>query len=83
MGGRLDRYQAKLFDRWLEVQKQADHKPWVKPQRSWWTRKDSFKWVWCDVLGWLQEDTDASPVALLGRLREAEPHRSNRARLSE
>ncbi len=43
MGGRLDRYQAKLFDRWLEVQKQADRKPWVKPQRSWWTRKDSFK----------------------------------------
>ena len=34
------------------------------------------------MLGWLQQDQDASPVALLGRLREAEPHRFNRAHLS-
>ena len=67
----------------LKEQKQADRKPRVKPQRIWRMREDLFEGVWCDVLGWLQEDQDASPVALLGRLREAVPHRSNRALLSE
>ena len=41
--------------------------------------------VWCDVLvdvlGWLQEDPDASAVALLGRLQETEPDRFSRAHL--
>ena len=45
-------------------------------------REDLFEGVWCDVLDWLQQDQDASPVALLGRLREAEPHRFSRAHLS-
>ena len=33
------------------------------------------------MLGWLQEDPDASAVVLLGRLQEAEPDRFNRAHL--
>ena len=33
------------------------------------------------MLGWLQEDPDASAVALLGRLQEAEPDRFSRAHL--
>ena len=37
--------------------------------------------MWCDVLGWLQEDPDASAVALLGRLQETEPDRFSRAHL--
>ena len=37
--------------------------------------------MWCDVLGWLQEDSDASAVALLGRLQETEPDRFSRAHL--
>ena len=40
-----------------------------------------FEGVWCDVLGWLQEDPDASAVALLGRLQEPEPDRISRAYL--
>ena len=64
------------------MQKQADRKPRVKPQRICRMREDLFEGVWCDVLGWLQQDQDASPVALLARLREAEPHRFNRAHLS-
>ena len=32
--------------------------------------------VWCDVLGWLQEEPDASAVALLSRLQSAHPDRS-------
>ena len=79
----LERFLARLLDQWLKEKKQADRKPRVKPQRICRMREDLFEGVWCDVLGWLQQDQDASPVALLGRLREAEPHRSNRARLSE
>ena len=37
--------------------------------------------MWCDVLGWLQEDLDTSAVALLGRLKETEPDRFSRAHL--
>ena len=37
--------------------------------------------MWCDVLGCLQEGPDASAVALLGRLQEAEPDRFSRAHL--
>ena len=33
------------------------------------------------MLGWLQEDPDASAVVLLGRLQEAEPERFSRAHL--
>ena len=48
---------------------------------TWRTRKDPFEGVWCDVLGWLQEDLDTSAVALLGRLQETEPDRFSRAHL--
>ncbi len=40
-----------------------------------------FEGVWCDVLDGLQEDPDASVVALLGRLQETEPNRFIRAHL--
>ena len=43
--------------------------PKVKPPRHWRTRKDPFEGVWCDVLEGLQEDPDASAMALLGRLQ--------------
>ena len=48
---------------------------------TWRTRPDPFEGVWCDALGWLQEDPDASAVALLGRLQETEPDRFSRAHL--
>ena len=49
--------------------------------RTWRTREDPFAGVWCDVLGWLQEEPDASAVALRDRLRPAEPDRFSRAHL--
>ena len=53
----------------------------MQPPRTWRTRPDPFEGVWCDVLSWLQEDTDASAVVLLGRLQEAEPDRFSRTHL--
>ena len=49
--------------------------------RTWRTREDPFAGVWCDVLGWLQEEPDASAVALLGRLQSAHPDRYSQAHL--
>ena len=78
-GESLERFLARLPDRWLDEQEQAHRKPRVKPPRTWRTRKDLFEGVWCDVLAWLQEDPDASAVALLSRLQDADPDRFGRA----
>ena len=53
----------------------------VRAQHNWRTRKDPIEGVWCEVLGWLQEDPDASAVALLDRLRSNYPDRFDRAHL--
>ena len=80
-GESLERFLARLPDRWLEEQEHAGRKPRVQPPRTWRTRKDPFEGVWCDVLGWLQEDPDASAVSLLDRLQAAEPGRFSRTHL--
>ena len=80
-GESLERFLAKLPDRWREEQEPARRKPWFKSPRHWRTRKDPFEGVWCDVLEWLQEDPDASAMALLGRLQVNHPDRFSRANL--
>ena len=77
----LERFLARLSDRWLEEQENAGRKPGVRPPRTWRTRKDPFEGVWCKVLGWLEDDPDASAVALLERLQGAEPDRFSRVHL--
>ena len=80
-GESLERFLARLPDRWLEEQEHAERKARVQPPRGWRTRKDPFEGVWCDVLRWLPEDPDTSAVALLDRLQAAEPDRFSRAHL--
>ena len=80
-GESLDRFLARLPDRWREEQEPADREPKVKPPRHWRTRKDPFEDVWCDVLEWLQEDPDTSAVTLLGRLQADNPERFSRTHL--
>lgn len=80
-GESLERFLAKLPDRWREEQDLADREPRVKPPRHWRTRKDPFEGVWCDVLEWLQEDPDASAMALLSRLQAEHPDRFSRVNL--
>ena len=80
-GESLERFLAKLPDLWRQDASHTSRERRVQPPRTWRTRPDPFKGVWCDVLGWLQEDPDASAVALLGRLQEAEPDRFSRAHL--
>ena len=66
----------------MEEQEQANGNRRAKAPRTWRTRKDPFEGVWCDVLSWLQDDPDASAVALLNQLRAVDPDRSSRAHLS-
>lgn len=77
----FERFLARLPERWLEEQENAGRKQRVRAPRKWRTRKDPFEGVWCKALGWLEEDPDASAVALLGRLQEVEPERFSRAHL--
>ena len=78
-GESLERFLARLPDWWREEQEHIDREPRARAPQTWRTRPDPFEGVWCAVLGWLQEGPDASAVALLGRLQEAEPDRFSRA----
>ena len=80
-GESLEQFLAKLPDLWRQDAARTPQERRVQPPRTWRTRPDPFEGVWCDVLGWLQEDPDASAVALLGRLQEAEPERFSRPHL--
>ena len=77
----LERCLARLPDRWLEEQEHAGRKPRVRAPRTWRTRNDPFEGVWCEVLGWLEEDPDGSAVVLLERLKGTDPDRFNRGHL--
>ena len=80
-GESLERFLAKLPDRWRQDEETASRPPKVRAPHNWRTRPDLFEGVWCDVLGCLQEDPDSSAVALLDRLQSTYPDRFNRAHL--
>ena len=53
-GESLERFLAKLPDRWRQDEEAALRPTKVRAPHNWRTRKDPFEGVWCDVLGWLQ-----------------------------
>ena len=67
--------------RWRQDEEAASRPEKVRVPRTWRTRKDPFECVWCDVLEWLQEDPDASAVALLDRLQSIYPDQFGSAHL--
>ena len=80
-GESLERFLARLPDRWRQDEEWASRPKKVRAPRTWRTRKDPFEGVWCGVLEWLQVDPDASAVALLDRLQSTYPDRFERAHL--
>ena len=80
-GESLEQFLASLPDQWRRDETYSLRERKMAAPRTWRTREDPFAGVWCDVLGWLQEEPDASAVALLGRLQAAEPDRFSRAHL--
>ena len=55
-GESLEQFLAKLADLWRQDAAHTSGERRVQPPRTWRTRPDPFEGVWCDVLGWLQED---------------------------
>ena len=80
-GESLEQFLASLPDQWRRDETHSPRERKMTAPRTWRTREDPFAGVWCDVLGWLREDADASAVALLDRLPAAEPDRFSRAHL--
>ena len=76
-GESLEQFLAKLPDLWRQDAAHTSRERRVQPPRTWRTRPDPFKGVWCDVLSWFQEDPDAKAIALLNRLKSAHPDRSS------
>ena len=52
-GESLERFLARLPDRWRRDAEAASRPPKVRAPHNWRTRPDPFEGVWCDVLGWL------------------------------
>ena len=80
-GESLERFLAKLPDRWRQDEEAASRPKKEHAPRTWRTRPDPFEGVWCEVLSWLQEDPDSSAVTLLERLQSAYPDRFGRCHL--
>ena len=57
---------ASLPDQWRRDEAHFPRERNMAAPRTWRTREDPFAGVWGEVPGWLQEDPDASAVALLG-----------------
>ena len=64
-GESLEQFLASPHDQWRRDETHSPRGRKVAAPRTWRTREDPFAGVWCDVLGWLQEEPDASAVALL------------------
>ena len=77
----MERFLARLPDRWRQDEEAALPTEKVKSPAQLATRPDLFEGVWRDVLGWLQEDPDASVVALPDRLPSTYPGRFERDHL--
>ena len=80
-GESLEQFLAKLPDLWRQDAAHTSRERRVQPPRTWRTRPDPFEGVWCDVLGWLQEDPDAKAITLLNRLKSAHPDRFSNTHL--
>ena len=80
-GESLEQFLAGLSNRWRQDESASSQSEKVRAPHTWRTRPDPFEGVWCEVLEWLQEDPDASAVALLGRLQSTHPGRFSRAQL--
>ncbi len=74
-GESLEQFLAKSPDLWRQDAAHTSRERRVQPPRTWRTRPDPFEGVWCDVLGWLQEDPDTKAITLLNRLKSAHPDR--------
>jgi hypothetical protein len=69
----LEQFLAQLPRLWQDGEVRPTHRTKSAKPRYWRTRKDPFEGVWYEVLGWLQENPDATAKNLFGCLQNKYP----------
>jgi hypothetical protein len=69
----LDQFFSQLPKLWRAGEARPTHRIHSVCSRHWRTRKDPFERVWLEILGWLQDDPDATAKELFDRLQEKYP----------
>ena len=80
-GESLDSFLSQLPDLWRQGEVRPTHARRAQAARGWRTRPDPFAGVWCEVLGWLQQQPDAPAAELMDRLIWHYPERYSRRQL--
>jgi len=71
----LDQFLAQLPRLWQAGEVRPTHRTKSAKPRHWRTHKDAFEGVWYEVLGWLQQEPDATAKSLFERLQDEYPGR--------
>ena len=71
----LDQFLAQLPRLWQSGEVRPTHRSQYAKPRHWRTHKDAFEEVWYEVLGWLQQEPDATAKSLFERLQDEYPGR--------
>ena len=69
----LETFLATLPRLWRQGEPRPTHRTKPASPRTWRTREDPFKDVWPEVLGWLQNEPEATAKELFERLRQGHP----------
>jgi len=77
----LEHFLSQLPRLWQDGEVRPTHRRHSSEPRTWRTHEDAFEGVWCEVLGWLQKEPDATAKSLLERLEEHYPERFDRRQL--
>ena len=80
-GESLESFLSQLPDLWRQGEVRPTHTRRTRGARTWRTRADPFEGVWPEVLGWLQQEPDATAAELMDRLIRLYPERYSRRQL--
>ena len=80
-GESLESFLSQLPDLWRQGEVRPTHTRSARGARTWRTRSDPFEGVWPEVLGWLQQQPDATAAELMDRLIRLYPERYSRRQL--
>ena len=80
-GESLESFLSQLPDMWRQGEVRPTHARRARAARTWRTRPDPFDGVWCEVLGWLQQQPDTPASELMDRLILRYPDRYSRRQL--
>lgn len=73
VGDSLKEFLAQLPTLWEQGESRPTHRQGERKPRDDRTRKDPFEAVWPEVIGWLEEEPDATAKELMQRLKAKHP----------